>query len=337
MRPDRPVTIKDIAAHLGVSNTTVSVVLGDVPSRHVRVSESTRARILKAAQEMQYRPNRVARSLRYRKTNVIGIYTAFGHLNPAVPFTAQIIGGLHQGCDDYRKDLLLHGSYPNRSPEEIYSELADGRVDGLILYTWPEDPLVARLATSHLPVVAIADPMPGLPSVTADNPGGGALLADYLWQRGHRRIYYRAGDPSITSAVQRQEAFLRTAEAHGMDVSVHGRSPEHHERFSPEELAWLDRPRDRRPTAAVCWNDMTAYNLLEECRRRPMALPDDLAVVGFDGIVPPNPVPWRLTTVRAPWVDVARAAVSLLIRRIEGEEIPQETRLPVDFVPGDTA
>jgi len=141
---------------VGVSNTTVSVVLGDIPSPHVRVSESTRARILAAAQQMQYRPNRVARSLRYQKTNVIGIYTAYGHLNPTVPFTAQIIGGLHQGCDDHRKDLLLHGSYPNRSAEEIYNELADGRVDGLILYTWPEDPLVERLSTSHLPVVAIA-------------------------------------------------------------------------------------------------------------------------------------------------------------------------------------
>lgn len=337
MRADRPVTIKDIAAHLGVSNTTVSVVLGDAPSRHVRVSDATRARILQAAKEMEYRPNRVARSLRYRKTNVIGIYTAFGHLNPVVPFTAQIIGGLHQGCDDHRKDLLLHGSYPNRSPEEVYRELADGRVDGLILYTWPEDPLVARLATSHLPVVAIADPLPGLPSVTADNPGGGALLADYLWQHGHRRVYYRAGDPSITSAVQRQEAFLMSADARGMDVIVHGPSPEHHERFQPRELDWLDLPHEQRPTAVACWNDMTAYNLLEECRRRGMALPGDLAVVGFDGIVPPNPTPWRLTTVRAPWVDVARTAVSLLIRRIEGEAIPRETLLPVEFVTGDTA
>ena len=104
----KPVTIKDIAARVGVSNPLVSAVLSARASSTVRVSEATRARILEAAREMRYRPNQVALALRYRRTNVIGVYTAYGYLNPHVPFTTQIIGGLHQVCDENRKDLLLY-------------------------------------------------------------------------------------------------------------------------------------------------------------------------------------------------------------------------------------
>ena len=128
------------------------------------VSDATRVRILDAAQALRYRPNQVARSLRYQKTNLIGVYSAHGYLNPYAAFTSQVIGGLHQGCEIRRKYLLLHGSFPGRSVEEIYVELADGRIDGLVLYTRPDDPLVAHLMDNSLPAVAVVDRLPGLPS-----------------------------------------------------------------------------------------------------------------------------------------------------------------------------
>jgi DNA-binding LacI/PurR family transcriptional regulator len=142
----KPATIKDIASLVGVSTSTVSAVLGPRESRHVRVSENTRAQILEAAERLKYRPNRMARSLRGEKTNVIGLYTAYGYLNPHVQFTGQILGGLHLGCDENRKDLLVHGLYAGRRPDEIYGELTDGWIDGLVVYTRPDDPLVALLS-----------------------------------------------------------------------------------------------------------------------------------------------------------------------------------------------
>lgn len=332
----KPATIKDIAARVGVSNTTVSAVLARSPSAHVRVSEATRVRIMEAATALRYRPNRVARFLRYQKTNLIGVYTAYGYLNPHVAITAQIIGGLHQGCDAQHKDLLLHGSYPGRSMEEIYTELADGRIDGLVLYAAPHDPLVARLRESSLPVVAMVDGLAGLPSVVADDAGGSRMLAAHLAAQGHRRIFYRTGSPQLVSAVVRQAAFEQEASKLGMKITEYG-SHEAHEQVIPADLAWLDRPHSDRPTAAVCWNDLTAYNLLSQCRAHGVRIPEDLAVVGYDDVSPPHATPLRLTTIRAPWADVAETAVELLARRMDGEDIAEETVLPVQFVPGDTA
>ncbi len=333
--PEKSVTIKDIAARVGVSNTTVSAVLGAATSGHVRVSEATRQRIVEAAREMRYRPNRVARSLRYQKTNVIGVYAPKGRLNPNALFTSQIIGGLHQGCDEQQKDLLLHNSYPNRSAEDIYGELADGRIDGLILYTLSEDPLSAWLAGSSLPVVSIVDALPGLPAMVVDDAGGSRLLARHLAERGHRRIFYHATTPHLTSVARRLQAFQDEAEKCELKISHYG-LPERHETLLQADIDWLDLPRDQRPTAGVCWNDLTAYRLLALCRERDVRVPEDFAVAGFDDIQPPHASPKRLTTVHAPWLDVARTAIEVLVRRINGEEVPTETVLPVTMVPGET-
>ncbi len=332
---NKPATIKDVAASVGVSSSTVSAVLGHSPSRHVRVSEQTRNRILEAAARIRYQPNHAARSLRNRRTNVLGVYTAQGYLNPYMPFTSQIIGGLHLGCDECGKDLLLHGMYRGRPAEEVLAELTGGQIDGLVLYTGPEDPLVPLLAASALPVVSIVDALPGLPAVVADDAAGSALLAAHLVALGHRRIMYIAGSPTLVSAVRRLEAFQSAAVPLGLEVTeFHPAS--RHERFSEGDLTWLDLPRPARPTAAVCWNDLTAYFLLEECRLRGLCLPDDLAVAGFDGIAPPHFGPLCLTTIQAPWMEVARAAIPLLVRLIDGEVIPPETRLPVRLMPGGT-
>jgi len=338
MTKSKPSTIKDIAAYVGVSNMTVSAVLSASTSGNVRVSAATRDRVLEAAKLLNYRPNRIARSLRGQKSDIIGIYTAYGHLNPDVPFTSQIIGGLHRGCDECRKDLLLHGSFRDRSVDEVLSELSDGRIDGLIIYTSPDDPLVERLANSHLPAVGIVDALPGLPSVISDDDGGSRRLAEHLAERGHRRVFYRGGLPSLVSATQRQQAFIEAASNLGMEVRIgvptyHDSS---HEKIGEAELDWMNLPPGERPTAAVCWNDLTAYHLLDECRRRNLKLPEDLAVAGFDGIVPLTPTPYRLTTILASWVDVASQAIHLLTQLMEGQEIPRETVLPVTLVQGDT-
>ena len=239
-------TIKDIAAHVGVSNTTVSAVLGQNPSAHVRVSEDTRQRILEAARLLRYRPNGLARSLRYQKTNVIGVYTAYGYLHPQGAFTAQIIGGMREGCDELNKDLLLHGSTRNRHADEIYAELADGRVDGLILYTAPHDPLVEQLAHSTLPVVAIVDALPGLPSVVADDAGGTRLLVEHLARQGHRRIFHRSHLLPIVSVERRHQAMQEAAEEFGLSVTDCSTAL-HHENLTEAEVAWLSLPREEPP------------------------------------------------------------------------------------------
>ena len=332
----RRVTLKDVGHRANVSPALVSAVLrGETDV--VRVSEATRARVLETARQMEYRPNALARSLRSRRTNIVGLYSSAGYLDMRLTFFADIVGGLHEACHRHGKDLLLHSGH-GRFVEDIYAELTDGRIDGLVIYAEVSDPLVTRLAGSHLPVVAVVDAVPELPSVVVDEAEGSRLLAEYVIRRGHRRVLYRATEHPRASPTRRQAAFYGAGAA---DLRIHEWRAQHVADVEGvrRALRW-DLPPDQRPTVAVCWNDLSAYDLLGHCRTLGVRVPQDLAVLGFDDIPPPPGagITRRLTTVRAPWAEVTRTAVKLLVAHVEtGEPVPAETVLPVSLVTGDTA
>jgi DNA-binding LacI/PurR family transcriptional regulator len=335
MGKQRPATMSEVAERAGVSKMTVSAVLAG-GSRHVRVSEPTRRRVLETARQMGYRPNAVARSLRRQRTHILGLYCGFGYLNAATPFCGDVIGGLQAGCDAHGYDLLLHGIFAGRPVADIHAELTDGRIDGLVVLSPPDDPLLELLAPSHRPAVAMVDAVPALPSVVVDDPRGGELLVDYLVSRGHRRLLFGNVPRPLTSVIRRRAAVLAAAGVRGLEVSEH-----------PAELnenawegvlhEWQLLPRDQRATAVVCWNDACAYELLEACHARSIRVPEDLAVTGFDGTCQPLHFQWRLTTVHAPWSAVAKTAVDLLVAQLNGTEVPPETVFPVQLIPGDSA
>ncbi len=319
---------------------TVSNVLSGNKARSRHVSEATRARVLVAIQEMRFHPNATARSLRRRRTNIIGFYAGRGYINPESAFLAAILGGLQEGCDAHRKDLLIHGTFRGKEVADIYAELADGRIDGLVLYSPPGDPLAEALAESSLPVVALVDADPMLPSVGVDDVAGSRLQAEYLAWKGHRRIAYHSAHnyETVISAKRRLVAFREAADRLGLELaeypSAYYRNESH---VSEQGVRWLDASTETRATAAVCWNDVTAYDFLEHCLRRGISVPEEIAIVGFDGVIPTRGVGRKLTTIRAPWAKVAQTAVTLLVRLIEGEPVEPETMLPVELVIGDTA
>lgn len=331
-------TIKDVAERAGVSLMTVSAVLNGKATER-RISKDTQKRVLEIAKLMDYRPNAIARSLRRKSTDVIGVYSGIGYLNASHPFLAELIGGLQKGCDEHQKDLLLHGAFRDRSYNDIYAELVDGRLDGLIVHAPPSDPLVDRLAASHLPVIAVTDAIPSVPSVVVDDAGGLALLVEHLVQQGHHRLMYlspTAPLASLTSSLRRRTAFHAAAALHGLKVVEWSSQTMFSLAGTPVE-AWLNAPLAERPTAAVCWNDSTAYEFMYYCRQCGLRVPEDIAVTGFDGFPMPPAAVRQLTTIRAPWDEVARTAIGLLVTHLKGHEIPSETVLPVEFLPGDTA
>jgi DNA-binding LacI/PurR family transcriptional regulator len=339
-KSNRAPTLTDVAERAGVNRVTVSVVLNSTSRAGTRVSESTRQRILKAAADLCYQPNAIARSLRRRRTNTIGFYSGYPQIYAANPFKGQIISGLQIGCDQLRQDLLLHGKYPGRSAEDIYAELANGRIDGLVLFTPPDDALIERLVGSHLPVVAIVDAVPILPSVVADDAVGGCLQAEHLAARGHRRVIYQTAHLSLISTCRRYAAFCEAAAARGMSV-LESRSTNVQSDLTDEaRAALLGASAERRATAIVAWQDGVAVWALSQCIALGLRVPEQVAVVGFDGIGIPSHLQvgptHTLTTIRAPWTQVAQVAVSLLVSEIEGKEVPKETVLPVELFVGDT-
>jgi LacI family transcriptional regulator len=328
------VTLQAVADFAGVNRVTAAVALGQSPQGGTRVSAATRLRVVTAAQELGYAPNQLARALRGERTNIIGYYAGYEALDAHDLFTAAILQGLQQSCRRYQQDLLIFGSFQRDTVDSIYATLASGKIDGLIILPTPLSPIMDRLFDSHLPVVAIANSHPAIPSVVVDDAAGASRVAEYLAQQGHRNVIYRSNNDQRTSAVRRQQAFVAAASAYGMQVTVTHELDGH--LTSAQEVALLAQPAPGRPTAVACWNDLAAYALLEHCGQLGLPVPSELAVLGFDGIpvrIPPKRV---LSTICAPWVEVAAQAVDVLQTLLNGEEVAPETVLPVQFVMGDT-
>lgn len=329
----RAVTLADIAEYVGVSKVAASVVLNNSRSQ-VRVSPATRERILDAAKQLKYQPNAVARSLRSSRTNIIGFHNSQNYLfNPIYPFYGTILRGLLEGCEDHKKNLLIHGTFCNLSEDDIFLELLNGQIDGLVLYARERTPLIDRLIESRLPVVTVADEIPGLPCVTVDDEQGGRILAHYIAEQGYENVVFRVLDEALPSSIERRlHGFMTEATALGLNARVfRAQDP------SPigEEAELILSPQ--RPQVIATFSDVTADNLVSFCLENGVRVPQDMAITGFDGFTSSERPSRRLTTVRAPWAEVARAAVSLLVARCNGEEVPMMTKLPVEMVVGDTA
>jgi DNA-binding LacI/PurR family transcriptional regulator len=325
-----PVTTYDIAQKLGISQSTVSRILHG--AKNYRVAEKTRTNVMALAREMGYRPNSIARSLRRRRTNLIGFYSGYGYLNARNAYIASVIGALQQACDAETLDILLHGAFRQRTTDQVFGELVDGRIDGLFLHTLATDPIVNHLVGSSLPVVAISDVLPGLASVVADDRDGIRQTVEHLFERGHRRIAYLAPEPRFISVENRIDAFQYEMRARGVQDACVIRNTSAGFDIPPMELLEMGAT----PTAIICWNDLTAANLLVRCRESGMRVPADLAVVGFDDVLDRRLMAQALTTVAVPWDSFAQQAVSLLLAQIRGDDVPRVTCVPVRLVPGET-
>ncbi len=331
----RLVTIQDIADELSVSKMTVSAVLSGKASR-LRISTSTQERVKTAANRLGYRPNEVARSLRRKSTKILGFATGHKGLTTTDPWVAQILGGLQDGCRDVGHDLLLHCHADDTTVENAYDAVLDGRVDGIIYYGPPGHPMTERIREQRIPVVAIVDDVPGLPCIAADDIYGGRLIAEHLFERGHTRLLYAPQMMDSSSVVNRESAVIARVGELGMHISNWGKVSAGSEH---DFLArWREMPAITRPTAIVSWDDETAIRIWRTARKLGIAVPNDLAITGFDGIPTQLEGICDLSTIAVPWGDVARQSIHMLHTILTTGTPPEQTqiKLPVALRAGDT-
>lgn len=325
-------TLKEIAQLVGVSTNTVSKVLNDSRS-NTRVSEKTRAEILKVAVDLKYRPNEVARSLVRQSTRMLGFFAQFEFLNAANGFLAEVMGGLHEAAAARGYDLVLHHIPSGVGPDALERSLTDRRVDGLIFFA-PEGPqLIHRLVRADLPVVAIADACDGVPSVVVADEIGAKMLVHHLQSLGHRQVIYRGWFKSPESARIREQSFFDEAKRVGLKVHK-GRVMDstHDGDLLPDELKALSGG----VTAIAAWADTSAEATCDALVARGIRVPEDVQVTGFNGIPTPTRPRWELTTIVAPWRQVGLTAAEHLINLIQGESVPLLDVFPVHLRPGQT-
>jgi LacI family transcriptional regulator len=318
-RTQTAITIRDVAEEAGVSVSTVSRVLNDKDD----VAPDTYQRVQDVIQELGYTSSLAARSMRSRRTNVIGLVMP----DLADPFTIQVMRGVSGAIAAGDYDLIAYTSGSIRKPssaerEQYYVSLLNGSItDGIIIVT----PAATSFSTSA-PVVAV-DPnneSPDCPSVISTNHAGALAAMEYLIELGHRRIGIVGGRPDLVSADRRMQGYLDAlAQAEiPLDQALieDGDFSTETGRLCTQRLLSLPEP----PTAIFATNDQSAIGVMEAARETGLRIPEDLSVVGFDNIPEAAYINPSLTTVDQFIDQMGRVATEMLISLIQVRVLDSE-------------
>lgn len=310
-------TIIDVAKKAGVSKTSVSRYLNGQNQGHM--SEDTKNRIKKAIEELDYQPNSIAKSLKQKSTNVIGLVVN----DMSNLFFLEIIRGIETELKNSGYNLLVCNSDTNVKMElECLKMLEKRQIDGVIL-------IGMNMPVSHIEKIHTEFPIvlmerePGntnLDSVRIDNKVGAYAVVKHLIDRGHRRIAHITGPYISTMAVERKESYIQCLEEHGLEVFpqyiVSGNYKLESGYAGMQALMALEK----KPTAVFCANDYMAMGALRYLMEHGYRVPRDVALAGYDDIMVARMVTPPLTTVRQPVWELAGMAARLLLERIENKE-----------------
>ncbi|MFT4294050.1 MAG: LacI family DNA-binding transcriptional regulator [Micropruina sp.] len=326
------VTLADVAALAGVSQTAASLVLNNRPGS--RLSAQAAERIRAAAEQLDYRPNPAARSLRSGKTNIV----AFVSDDVTVTrYASAMIRGLLDVAEDHRRTVLIAetGSNPRRIREAMRA-IIDRQPDAILFGRMGAREFDVPKVPADLPVVLINATSPrGYPSVLPAEFEAGRTVTRTLLDAGHRDIAIigvdreAAADPrqSVTIAIRYDGIFDALATAGVTPSWVYSSllwEPDTGYRAMRELLA-----SDARPTGLICLNDRLAFGAYQALTEAGLRVPDDLSVVSFDDDIVASYLRPGLTTAAIPYEEMGRRAMAMLLSDPEPEHqlVPMPLRL----------
>jgi LacI family transcriptional regulator len=318
---ERPATLRDVATAAGVHPATASRALN--PSTRLLVSEDTAQRVLEAASRLGYRPNPVARSLRTRRSNTVGVLIPDLN-NPLFP-------PMLRGVEDMLAErgyvaLIGNTDADERRERMVFDQMLARHVDGFVLATATlRHPILDEAAEADLPVVLMNRTASGYPfsSVSVDNEQGVQAAVAHLAALGHTRIGHIAGPQDTSTGVSRLRGFRDGLRASGLEarddqvIEARAYSTEEGMRCCAELLGHRGDL-----TAIVAANDMVAvgcYSAFEEMR---LTCPEDVSVIGFNDMPFIDRLRPPLSTVRFPHYQLGMEAAKLLLERIDGSGGP---------------
>ncbi|WP_062432552.1 LacI family DNA-binding transcriptional regulator [Herbidospora daliensis] len=300
------VTIKDVARLAGVSPSSVCRALAD-PGQ---VRPGTRERVLAAARELAYSPNRAARSLSTGRTGNIGVVLP-DMANPVFPGIVKAVQTQARKADHA---VFLSDVEEDPALEVHMIRTLAKQVDGFLLCSPRSSDGHLRSFADQTPIVVLNRRVGRVPSVTADNADGMLQAVTHLHALGHRRLAYVAGPRTSWSNRERTRSLRQAAASFGIELVETGHVP-------PElegGVAIADVVVASGATAAVTYNDLIALGMLNRLHARGIGVPGEMSVVGFDGILMSGLVSPALTTVAVPMEQLGRVGVDLLLELLAG-------------------
>ncbi len=315
--PAPRVTLKFLAQRLGLSRTTISVVLNDAPQAR-SIPLQTRERILCEAKQFNYKPSFLGRSLNYGRTYLIGVISP----DLSEGYTSGLLGGIEHALleTDYQFFVASH-HWSEQRLMRTAQMFAERSVEGLILINSPFVPDV------RLPMVHIGhrdDDLSG-PTLVVDNHAGILAAMTHLHQLGHRRFAFIRGHQDSADSEDRWNAAQSAAQKLG--VCIDASLVVQLERLDMLALSPIEEgvrcaeqlmPRRGSFTALVAFNDMSAIGAINRLTGAGWSIPEELSVVGFDDIRDSRITRPALTTVRQPLGKMGETAAAEMIRCITG-------------------
>jgi LacI family transcriptional regulator len=313
--PEKPVSLKDLAAHLGLSTTTVSLVLNDSPAAEA-IPKETKDRVIGAARRLRYRPNFMARSLRSRRSYSVGVMVP----ELSEGYAALVVAGIEETLME-RGYMYLATSHRHvaRQIELLPRLLWERNVEGLIVVDTPYQLKVP------LPIVSVSGHRTdeGVTNVVLDHDRAAELGVAHLISLGHRRIAVMKGQQFSSATEARWQSIERAAQASRVPVDPALVIQLQEDSPSPEigyraAHALLDR--GIRFSALFAFNDISAFGAIRAFQERGLPVPEAVSVVGFDDIWGSAYHIPSLTTVRQPLRRMGALAAETILDRIQRQD-----------------
>lgn len=319
------VNLRMLAEHLGLSQTTVSLVLNNSPSAR-SIPQETRSRVVAAATRLNYLPNYFARSLRQSRSMSVGVLApdlSEGYFTRVMSGVVEELTAAHYfyftACHDWRKELIE--KYPRM--------LVERAVDGFLLLNTAVDELAVQV-----PVVAISahSAAEGVTNIVLDHHLAVLQALTHLHELGHKRIAFMRGPRAIPDSEFRWESIQQVAReidlkidpalVFRIDAAGWSMKAGHHP-MAPEigykpMAAILEKTHAF--TAVFCFNDISAIGAIRALKDAGLSVPQDVSVVGFDDILSAAYATPSLTTVRQPLAEMGRRGAQVLLERIADRE-----------------
>ena len=311
-------TSYDVAQRAGVSQSAVSRCFRPGSS----ISAKTKAKVLKAAKELGYHPNAMASGLMTKRTGLVAvIISSLTNL-----YYPEVLAEITQRLSDKDSRVLLFALRAESEVETILEQVWRYRVDGAIVAASLTKNQILQFSRHKVPLVLYNRQSEDLAvsSVSCDSMVGERSLVDMLVEAGHRNFGIVTGPSDSFVGQERFESAVNRLKDHGLDPQIVEGGFDY--ASGHKGLEQLLKKTNQKLDAVVCVNDLMAIGATDAARKHGLTVPQDISIVGFDGVAPASWDSYRLTTIRQPVRRMSEAAVAMILERIDNPSLPPEVR-----------